>query len=604
MKVSDFIVKKLEDFGIEVCFAVTGGSAMHLNHSFSKSKKINTYYFHHEQSAAIAAEGYAKVTGKPALICVTSGPGGTNTLTGIMGSFIDSIPVIVLSGQVKYETTKKYNKSLFPHSELRALGDQEIDIVNLTKPITKYSEILFDPLYTDLILTKAYNLAIDGRKGPVWIDIPIDVQGSIINTSSNHMPTDYIQNDVRSFSSEINDLLKLIEESSRPIFYVGSGIRTSSRVEQFRKILNHLNIPVVLTWNSIDVLQSEHELYVGRAGILGDRPGNFAVANSDLIIVLGNRLSIRQVGYNYKSWANNAFVYMVDADESEFHKHTIHVEYKVLGKLEDYLDQLETTVRTIKIMKNEWTSNCLNWRLKYPVLNKVSIDSTNDNINIYSFLSDFSKVIHEDSITVVSNGSACVVGSQVFFTKINSRFIINSGAASMGYGLPASIGASIASPKRRIYCIEGDGSIMMNLQELQTVKHNNSQILIFIINNDGYHSIRQTQNNFFPNDSLHGVGSDSNNDISFPEFSRIADGFQLDYVGLKNRNDIMEFLSNINTLKLPLICEVFVDKLQGFEPRNKARIDEKGNITSTPLEDMYPYLSDLEMAEIMKVSLK
>lgn len=591
IKVSNYISEWFVKHGVTDVFTVTGGGAMHLNDAFGHQKGLNCMYNHHEQACAIAAESYARINNKIAVVCVTTGPGGTNALTGVVGGWLDSIPMIIISGQVRYDTTAR--STGLP---LRAMGDQEFDICKAVDCMTKYSEMVTDPLKIKYCLERAFYESQHGRPGPCWLDIPLNVQGAFIETEN------LVSCDPKEFNATlpppvstdiVNSILERIKYADRPIFYAGNGIRISGGFEVFQKIVDKLNIPVVTCFDSIDLIDDENPLYVGRSGIMGDRAGNFAVQNSDLIFSVGNRLSIRQVGYNHKTWARGAFVIANDIDSNELKKPTLHVEMPVWADAKDLMEKIDSLLPEGKLFdKENWIEHCRNWKVKYPVVQERQLSQAG-KVNVYAFIKTLSDKLSEGQITVVGNGSACVVGSQAYVIKKSQRFILNSGAASMGYDLPAAIGACIASDKSEIICVTGDGSIQMNLQELATISFHRLPIKIFVINNDGYHSIRQTQSNYFGK-PLVGVGRDSG-DLGFPKFEKLIPAYELPYYQLRDNQTMSVDLDEILAKNAPFVCEVFVDTEQKFEPKVAARKLPDGTLVSATLENMSPFLSEEEL---------
>ncbi|MEI7668298.1 MAG: thiamine pyrophosphate-binding protein, partial [Erysipelotrichaceae bacterium] len=585
---------------IKQCFMIVGGGAMHLNDAIGHHPDLHCTYNHHEQASAIAAEAYARVDNKMAALCVTTGPGGTNAITGVLGAWLDSIPMFVISGQVRYDTSARYTEQFTEGLSLRAVGDQEYDISKSISHMCKYATMIEDPYQIRYALEKALYLAKTGRKGPVWIDIPVNFQGLLIETDQL-VGYDAV-NDQISLPNQVDEtviepVLKCIKNAKRPVLYVGNGLRLSGGYDEFRKVLDHLGVPVVTGWNSIDALEDDHPLYVGRGGIMGDRAGNFAVQNADLVIAIGNRLSIRQVGYNWKTWAREAFVIMVDVDQAEMKKHTIHVDLAIWADAKDFLEALNRKLLNsdAPYYRNpEWIKICQNWKLKYPVTQAKHWLEDGKYTNVYAFIKYLSGSLPEHSLTVVSNGSACVVGSHNYEIQKGSRFLINSATASMGYGLPAAIGACIANGNKSIVCIEGDGSIMMNLQELQTLITHQLPIKLFLINNQGYHSIRQTQNNLFKDKSKIGIGPESH-DLSFPDFSKLANAFGLPYYSARSNAEMMLAVNNTLKSEGPVMCEIFVSTIQDFEPKSATKRLEDGTLISPPLEDLAPFLSREEL---------
>lgn len=647
IKVSDYIAGLVSELGIEKVFTVTGGGAMHLNDSFGHSESLHCIYNHHEQACAIGAESYARIAGKPALLCVTTGPGGTNALTGVLGAYLDSIPMLVISGQVRYDTMARSTGL-----GIRAMGDQEFDITRAVSSMTKYCELVTEPGKIRYFVKKAYHMAVTGRPGPVWLDIPLNVQGAYIDTEG--IP-DYSENleEYKEYESSLPpkvskelamSIIDRIRKSERPVFNVGNGIRIAGAFEVFERVKRRLNIPVVTGWNSIDLCADVDGLYVGRAGIMGDRAGNFAVQNSDLLLSVGSRLSIRQVGYNYKSWARAAYTIVEDLDAEELKKPTLHVDMPVWADALDLLSMLDECLVECcgedgKLFPDSgWHETCRSWKMEYPVVLKKHYEACVENghscANVYAFIKELSSRLAPGQVTVVGNGSACVVGSHAYVIKEGQRFIINSAVASMGYDLPAAIGAWVAEKgmeagikkamengeKRAensgnlgtdydiiknnahgdIICVTGDGSIQMNLQELQTIIHHRMGMKIFVINNGGYHSIRQTQKNFF-GEPLVGIGEDSG-DLSFPDMAKLAWAYGYEY-RMMDSNMKFDIIDEVLGLEGPAICEVFVSRSQKFEPKSATKRLEDGSLVSAPLEDLAPFLPKEELERNMIIPL-
>ena len=594
--VADFLVKH----GVTDCFSVVGGGAMHLNDAFGHKEGLKVTYNHHEQACAIAAEAYARLDNKIAAVCVTTGPGGTNAITGVVGGWLDSIPMFIISGQVRYDTTARYAERFTEGLSLRAVGDQEYDIVKSVEPMTKYAVMIEDPKQIRYALEKGWHLATTGRPGPVWIDIPVNYQGMYIKTEELE-GYDSAEDDRNLPPKVSKDTVKIILEklrnAKRPVIYAGGGIRLSGGFSEFRKAMEKLNVPVVTYWNSIDLIEDEHPLYVGRGGNMGDRPGNFAVQNADVLLTIGTRISIRQTGYSFDTWAREAEVIMVDIDRAEMKKHTIHVDMPVWADAKDFLETLNECMEEENCCifnGKEWLDICQNWKNKYPVTLSRQWEQDNGYVNVYAFIRHMSSQLSENSLTAVSNGACCVAGHQSYRIKHGTRFIINNAIASMGYGLPAAVGLCIAGGRRETICLEGDGSIMMNLQELQTIVTNNLPIKIFLINNDGYHSIRITQTNLFSGHTKVGIGPESS-DLSFPNFKKISKAFGYPYYEAHTNEEMKEVVEMV--LKIPgfVFCEIFTDTNQVWEPKSSTKRLPDGTLVSPPLEDLAPFLPREEM---------
>ena len=655
MKVSNYISQKLVEFGITQVFTVTGGGAMHLNDALGHQEGLTCLYNHHEQACAIAAECYARVQGRIAAVCVTTGPGGTNAITGVVGGWLDSIPMLVLSGQVRYDTTARWSGV-----GIRAMGDQEFDITKAIDCMTKYSEMVIDPMRIRYCLEKAIYLAYSGRPGPAWLDIPLNVQGAYIETEEliGFSQEDYEaggdgwaapsgskteadnagQGETRQVlppavtRETARVIIEKIKKSQRPVINAGNGIRIGHAFEVFSRVVEKLGVPVVTGWDSEDCMPDDHPLYTGRGGGMGDRAGNFAIQNSDLVLSLGSRLSIRQVGYNYSTWARAAYTIVNDIDPEELKKPSVHIDMAVHADVKDLLEQLERVLDEeygngqpvfaggAGLPGMTWTDTCRMWKEKYPVVLPKHYDhGEEEDANVYAFMKEMSSRLKEEQVIVVGNGSACVVGGHACIIKQGQRFISNSAIASMGYDLPAAIGACMAvreggaqegcmqgaesqdtelqDTSSDIILITGDGSIQMNLQELQTIIHHRMPIKIFLINNGGYHSIRQTQKNFF-GEPLVGIGVDSH-DLSFPDMEKLAAAYGYPYCRACHNGELVPAIETALRTDGPVICEIFVSRDQNFEPKSAAKRLPDGTMVSPPLEDLSPFLPEEEMDENM-----
>ena len=844
IKLANYISETLVANGITQNFSVTGGGAMHLNDAFGHQKGMHTLYQHHEQACAMAAESYARIYNRPALLCVTSGPGGTNAITGVLGAWLDSIPMLIISGQVRYDNTARWAEEQ-NGTRLRAMGDQEFDITKSIDCMTKYSEMLTDPYRVRYALEKCIYLSQTGRPGPCWLDIPVDIQGKFIETDEliGFDPADYaaggdgwatstdattrsdayplcrnafarspyeanavdhatvtvaqahavdhatvtvapahavdhatvastqanavarasvtgtaasipaVSGSAAAMTSpaamaaeayaaahripadadttkreaavppvdpqQVQTILEKIRASRRPIFYTGNGIRIAGAESLFLEVAHRLGIPVVVGWNGPDIIPSDDPLYVGRPGGRGDRPGNLAVQNADLILSIGSRLNIRQVGYDFKSWARDAYVIVNDIDVEELRKPSVHCDLAVHA---DARQLLQCLLRELHVLghtpahplfqggegllrddalrvchtelarqdvKNEgtrlsWLATCAFYRDNYPTILPEYLAPSDPTLspedpasfaNVYALIKELSDQAAPGQVTVVGNGSPCVAGGQAYRIKPGTRFISQDGVASMGYGLPAAIGAAVAvhasveaTPcggtdaslprettdanagdaqqdhdysalaadpsfhesaddrlaaelrdpywtgrdehypayeKHDILVLTGDGSIQMNLQELQTIISHQLPIKIFVINNGGYHSIRQTQTNLFRGEPLVGIGIDSGmggvQDLSFPDMEKIAHAYGFPFIRAHHNEELHDAVAETLATDGPAICEIMVTLTQQFLPKSAAKRLPDGSIISPPLEDLAPYLPDEEMDRIMIV---
>ncbi len=587
MRLADYVMKFLADYGVRHIFMVTGGGAMHLNDAIGRESRIQYICNHHEQACAMAAEAYARVSNSLSVINVTTGPGGINALNGVFGAWTDSQPMLILSGQVKRETCMGF----YDLPGLRQLGDQEVDIISMVKPITKYAELIRKPEDIRYHLEKAIHLATTGRMGPCWLDIPIDIQSARIDENSlvGYIPEPN-EIDLHTLKKQSLELIDRIKTAKRPVVLLGSGIRLAQAQEQLEQLKTLLKVPMVTSWTGIDLIASDDPLYCGRQGSVGNRAGNFTVQNADLVLVLGSRLNIRQVSYNWKNFAKNAFITQIDVDQAELNKPTVQAHLKIHADLKVFL-QIFNSLVTEKISKDSWLSWCRERVERYPVVQDRHVNS--EKINPYHFIHELFKHFNSNEVIVCADGTACVLPNQVAIIKQGQRLFTNSGDASMGYELPAAIGAAFARPRQRIICIAGDGSIQMNLQELQTIIHHQLPIKIFIINNSGYLSIKQSQQSFF-NAEYTGCTLDSG--VSFPDFTRLAEVYGFKSFKLVDKS----FINNIEEIinyPGPVLCEVMVDTEQIFEPKLSSRVLADGTMQSASLEDMAPFLDSEELKQ-------
>lgn len=598
MKLSNYVAQKVVEAGIKHVFMVTGGGAMHLNHSFGTNKDLETIFNHHEQACAIGAEAYYRVNNQLAVVNVTSGPGGTNAITGVYGAFVDSIGMLVISGQVKYETTVR--STALP---LRQYGDQELDIEELVRPVTKYCVMVTDPKTIRYHLEKAIYLAKSGRPGPCWLDIPLNVQASEIDpaTLEGFTPEEIGEPpEIDDLDAACKLILEKIQHAKRPVLFAGSGVRLSGQQKTFIELAEKLGIPVVTAWNAHDVIWNDHPLYIGRPGSVGDRAGNFSVQNSDLLLVLGSRLNIRQVSYNWPSFARAAYKIWVDIDPLELKKPNVVPDMPLVANLANLIPNLNKLPYSGPTSEHkEWLAWAIERKVKYPtVLAEYWQDGL---INPYCFIDTLFKNLNENQITVAANGSACVVSFQAANLKQGQRLWTNSGCATMGYDLPGAIGACKASGNQPIVCLAGDGSIMMNLQELQTIVGSQLPIKIFILNNSGYVSIFQTHRNFFNGVE---VGGGPKSGVTFPNFEKLMAAFDLPYVKCSSHEEMQAAIVQTLAVDGPAVCEVFIDENDVFAPKLGAKQLPDGRIVSPPLEDLSPFLPREEFAENMIIPMQ
>jgi len=586
IKLSDYIYKYLVTRGVTDVFMISGGGAMHLVDSIGKQPGLRFVCPHHEQAAAIAAEGYARTTGKMAVVTVTSGPGGTNTMTGLIGQWLDSVPVLYLSGQVKQETTIECCRDL----GLRQLGDQEINITDIVRPVTKYAAIVKEPDSIRWHLEKAIHTATHGRPGPVWLDVPLDVQATLIDEThlTGYEPGEKKgAEDTAGLASQVERTVAALRRAERPVFLAGQGIRISGAHRLFLALAEKIKIPLLTTFCGFDLIPSDHPVFVGRPGTVATRFGNFALQNADLLLSVGSRNNIRQVSYNWNVFARNAYKIVVDIDPAELKKPTLRPDLPICADAAAYLAELDRQIMGVPLPDwGKWLDWCLARKRRYPVV-LPEYWQVNKPVNPYCFIDALTTALAEGATMVAGNGTACVALFQAGIVKKKQRIFWNSGCASMGYDLPAAIGACVALGKQPVVCLAGDGSLQMNIQELETVAYHQLPIKLFVLNNHGYVSIRQTQDTFF--EGRH-VGCDPESGVGFPDATRLAAAYGLASEVIDEHATMKEKIERILKAQGPVVCDVRLSPTQVFSPRVSSERKPDGRIVSKPLEDMYPFL--------------
>lgn len=595
IRVADFIFEFLNKRGVSDIFMISGGGAMHLNDAIGRNKNIKYICNHHEQASAIAAEGYSRISNKLAVVVVTTGPGGTNTLTGVIGQWLDSVPVLYISGQVKFETTI----ASCPKLNIRQIGDQEINIIDIVKPVTKYAIMLRNPEDVKKELSKAIHIATSGRPGPVWIDIPLNVQGALID---EFQLADFKEDEKDSFCKQsaikqIEEVANLIKIAKRPLFLAGNGIRNANAVSEFAKMTSKIGIPIVTSFLGCDLIETNSPLFAGRIGTIGTRPGNFSLQNADLLISIGSRNNIRQTSYNWEHFAKNAKKIIVDIDPAELSKPTIKPDIPIHCDAKFFINKLSEKLDDTQLPDySDWVKWCKERVLKYSAFLPEYAEASKF-VHPYYFIKKLTESLNENDIVTTANATPSIVYHQLGYVKKGQRIIWNSGCASMGYGLPAAIGAAFATNlKQNIICLEGDGSILMNIQELQTMIYNKLPIKLFVLDNRCYISIKQTQANLFGGNF---VGTDSRSGVSFPDISKVAKAFGIKTFTINKNASVEAVVEKVLIEKGPVVCNVRLVDNYIFSPKTSSKKLPDGSMVSAPLEDMFPFLDREEFLSNM-----
>lgn len=588
-RVADIIMDTLIEYGIDTCFAVVGGGAMHLDNALLVCDKMKKIFNHHEQACSMAADAYARYSGKMAAVCVTSGPGATNAITGVMGAWVDNLPMIVLSGQVRYAVS-------VPQSglNLRYRGIQEFDIIGSVKNMTKYAKMIINPLEIKREVVKAINLAMDGRRGPVWLDIPQDIQNAMVEEDELYDVEEFISEVPSINEKDIDEIIEIIQDAERPCILLGSGIIATGNRDKCIEVLQNVKIPILgASWVS-DSFYAEHEMFFGNSGDAGPRTGNFILQNADVILSIGNTLHFRQTSFKQDEFAPQAKVIMVYPDDEESKKPGLNIHRFIQADIRDILDKLNGRLKNIEV-PGTWLSYCQMLKKRFSPYESIENLDMKERVSSYYFWKKLSEYEAEDSILSLGNNTACSSKLQVGTKKAKQRVMTNYNCGSMGFELPAAIGAAMASGKS-VTCVTGDGSIMMNLQELQTIKHYDLPINVVVFSNGGYAALRRTFNNFY-NGAFIGCTPDTG--VGFPDFEDVAKTFGYEYYRCESNEQVEEYVKKLCTSDK----RIFVEMCQKYEdlvaPRLMSRIDENGVMQSPALHDMYPFLDKEEMDELM-----
>lgn len=594
IKLSDYVIKRLEETGANHMFMLPGGGAMHLNDSLGNSKKIRFVCCLHEQACAIAAEAYARVNNKIGLLMVTTGPGGTNALTGVAGAYLESTPMFVVSGQVK-------RADMINGQGLRQQGMQELDIISVVKSITKYAALVDDPQMIRYHIERALYEATHGRKGPVWLDIPLDVQATMIDedrligfTPKPEMKNTHLEKQVLAVIDELN-------RAERPVLLAGNGIRLAGANKEFDELVETLGIPVLTTWNGIDLIEEINPLYFGRPGGLGHRYANFIQQNSDLFLSIGARLNLLQTGYNFDGFARAATKIMVDIDNAELHKINVRPDLPICADAKEFIETLLAHKdKLVKKDRKAWFDYAKRLKEKYPIV-KPEYWQQKDLVNSYCLLETISEQMGADEVYVSGSSGSCIdISMQTFRVKKGQRVFCTKGLASMGYGLPSAIGACLASGGKRTVGVNGDGGFVMNIQELETIRRLGLPIKLFVLSNRGYGAIRATQTNLFAG---HLVACTESSDLSLPHIAEIANAYGLKTVTIHNNAELAEKVREVLEYNGPVICEVMTPIELTASPKQVSYKRSDGQMESKPLEFLNPPIPEEEMRENMLIPM-
>ena len=585
-RASDIVADYLVETGITDVFCLVGGGSMFLNDSVGHKEGLHVTYCQHEQACSMAAEGYVRATGKMAAVCVTTGPGGTNAITGVLGAFQDNYPMLVLSGQVRKPTGVESTGL-----SLRFMGEQEHNIVSTVKSLTKYVKYVENPEDIRYELQKASKIAMEGRRGPVWLDIPMDVQSAVIDDEG--LKEFHDEELIKAWDKDT--FISEIHKSKRPVILTGSAIRSTGYVERFRKLAHKMNIPVLAATYNGDLFTNDDPIYYGGFGIIGGRSGNFIMQNADLVIGMGCRMTFRQIGFNYECFSPDSRRMVIDADENELKKPTLRIDIPINADIKDVIDDLLDTKDEFYVNREDWSEYCDALREKYPIYQEKFNSADQNQINPYFFGQTLKKYLKEDSVIVLGNSTIAAHILQLGIEEENQRIINNMNCGSMGYDLPAAIGAAVGT-KKLITLITGDGSIMLNLQELITAKHYSLPIKIFIGCNGGYRGVVRSQSNMFEGRY---TGCTPDTGVEIPDFEKVAKAFDIPYIKINNHNDLEDKFKAIYQDDSLMIIEWPQDPSQLIEPRVMNRKDDDGNIVSTNIDDLSPFLPKEEY-EAMK----
>jgi acetolactate synthase I/II/III large subunit len=597
VKLSDYVASFIVQQGVKQVFLLPGGGCMHLIDSIGKESRLHYVACLHEQTATIAADAYAQYTRNLGVALVTTGPGSTNAITGVAGSWVESVPVLIVSGQVKTADIK-------PSPDMRMLGFQEVDITPMVQPVTKYAVTVHDPMTIRYHLEKAVFLARCGRPGPAWINIPLDIQAYVIEPEkllgfSATELTDRFVPEREPLADRVNRVLELLLQAHRPVIIAGYGVKLSNSEELFLRLAERLGIPVLTTWKACDLLADDHPLFFGRPGVLAPRGANFTQQNSDFVLALGARLDFGQIGYVSETFARAAKKVIVDIDSLELSKFKFPVDVPICASVSDFLQVLECKIAGITLpIWSTWIQRCQSWKQQYPVVTAAYRAQTH-YVNSYVLVEALSKAMTSEDLLVPGSSGACSdVCLQSFKVKHGQRILNSPGIGAMGFGLPHTIGACLASDRRRVICVNGDGGFQLNIQDLETVHRLGLPVKYFILNNGGYGSMRATHQNYFQGRL---VASDPSSGLTLPDIRRIGDAYRIPNNRITNHAELETRIAEALSTDGPFISEVMIDPAELTAPKVKSVLGANGQMISKPQEDLAPFLDRKEFLENMLI---
>src|ERR1017187_304092 len=598
IRVADYIASHLREIGVDAVFLLSGGMMMHLLDALPQVDGLDYYCTHHEQAAAMAAEGYARKSNRLGVCYATSGPGATNVITGLLGAWQDSSPVLFLTGQSKRSETISQSGI----EGLRQFGTFEVDIVPIVRSITKYATVLNSPDKVRYELEKAISIATTGRPGPVLLDIPLDVQGALIDPTTLSGYSE-VREKLETCDAAFAQVLDRLASAQRPLILAGHGVRCAGEVDKFRKVSKKLGIPVVTTQLAKDLLAYDDPLFIGHPGVRGDRPGNFAVQTADLIVTVGCGLHSQTTGYDAAGFAPHAETIQIDLDNAVLQRTASKARTKIACDLVDFLALVDASFDKLRLRDGvaDWLALCCSWKSRFAVINEPhELGNPDARVNFYEFADLFSCLLSGDETVVTDAGSAFYIMGQAFRTKADQRYIVSRALGSMGYALPASFGAAVADMDRQVICVTGDGSFHTNSQELETIRHYGAQVKIFVIDNDGYASIRNTQNAFFGGKF---VGCSNDSGVTLPPLELIAKAYRFPYVDCPSRSELHRAIEETLKTPGPVLCRIAAQAQQTIMPSVISTKAASGAMTSRPLEDMAPFLDREELDAILESAL-